>query len=347
MIGDEVDEFGGHFFQDEPFFSVPSQMFRKLSVAQEDDQKVPELNDSEELPDVLRSAENPRTASPNYDLLEPTLSNDIMEIVNQQRPSRKRSLSETLDVSVRIERAAKALKLSNFELDTSNNISPFDHNANEVETVENAELPALESFFPCDTSDILVVPLIKTKAPTAQKPRKARQKKRKLVIDKTIKITDQELKDNMEQYQRTMTNSSPLETFLDNMFRINHSAESFWMTPATRLKFCAGKSLLPLFERNLKVLKLKRPRQEANSPEYESPPKKRMLRPKNTDVQQTKTTDIDAIIPELPPIEEIQLQVPEFEDFPLTLPIIDLPPPKSLKKQNKKSQDESRGYQEK
>jgi hypothetical protein len=375
VIGDEIDEFGGNLQQDELFFSVPG--IRSLSVVKESDQEVPDLlpfDEPEGVPDVLRSGENQRTASPNLDLLLPTLSEDIMDIVEKQRPTRKRSLSETFDVSVRIERAAKVPKLGVDDIDQNNNISSFDSNANVLETVENAEFnsaTAAPENIPTiahDTSDILVVPPTtpaKSEAPIARKTRKPKQKKRKLVIDECTKITDKELNANMEQYQQTMTDESPLETFMQHMGLLNHSADSFWMKPASRLKFCAAKNILPLFERNCVVIKLKRLRQEANSPE--SPPKKRMLRVKTSTVQEVnEKTVIDEIIPELPPVEfipdlpelppihENELRNPQFEEFPLTLPIVELPPLTPAKKSNKKiankkksSADYSRGYQEK
>lgn len=319
----------------------------------EKNQPVPDLVSlEEEIPDVLRFTENPRSASPNYELLEPTLSNEIMEIVNKQKTTRKRRSSGDLDINERIGCSIKSSRISIDDIAPERNsnkqdsISTFDYNANAIETVGNGELESeiATQTNAHDVSDILVVPPItplKAETQISRKIRKPKQKKRKLIIDKILKISEAEMEDNKKQ---TVIDMSPLDIFMDRMAMMKHSADTFWETPATRMKFCAAKELLPLFKRNLKIVK--RTRQEANPPEEASSPKKRILCTRSAAVQKTENIEIDEVIPELPLVEVNHPLI--IEDVEIAVSIVDLPPPMLMKKSSQQTKKlPTNDYQEK
>ena len=302
-------------------FSVPTQILN-TKVVDVNEQEVLALDDLE-IPDVIRSAENQRPVSPNFDIIEQTLSEDIMDIVNQQKPGRKR-LSEAFDVSQRL---AKVPRLDSHEtLPLNVSLPTFDVNANVVEN------------FVEEVPDILVVP---PQSPQKMEKKivKARKKKRKLVIDKIMKISDDEIKENVRDYTEKLTETSPMADFAENFTKTKFSVDKLFTAPGTRLKFCAGKNLLPLFLRNLKVLKRK-----AIVDDEEGPPvKKRKL--------QTKKAEVDEIvIPEAFAAVE-DLQMPKNIQIPddLQIPLPDLEPiveHQKIKKAKKKSDIESETIRE-
>ena len=296
-------------------------MLKKAGVSV-NDQEVPILEDLE-IPDGIRSAENQRPVSPNYDLIEPSLSEDIMNIVNQQKSSRKR-LSEAFDVSQRL---PKVPRLENHEsLPLNISLPAFDENANVVEEVgeEVPDIPDVPPIFP------------------ERKLVKARQKKRKLVLDKTMKISDDEILENVRDYKEKMTEISPMADFAKKFAHSKFSVEKLFTAPGTRLKFCAGKELLPLYLRNLKVHK----RMVSVDEDGEGPPaKKRKLG--------AKTSKVDEIV--IPVVEDIQIpadiqilkdiQMPED----IQIPLPDLKPIKQLQKiktPKKKAEIESQTIRE-
>lgn len=325
VVNCDFDDFGDDLGQNfESIFSVPTHV--KQSIVN-NDQEVPELalEDNLEDPDELRFTETPAQLSQNYGFIEPTLSNDIMEIVHQHRPNLKR-LSDTFDISQRL---AKIPRIETDEIPPiDDSIPAFDHSANVVVNVNNDEEP-----------DELVIPPM-TPEKTPEKPRKARQKKRKLVIDKVTKITDDELKQNLERYKETLTDPSPMINFEERQIMLKNSIEVLFSKPSIRLKVCAGKPLQPLYERNLKVLRHKIP-QRISRDEENSPPKKRKLRERT---QEVAIIDIPEAVAELAPIEDFQVQLPEIEAVTEENRKIEKIQPK--KKATKYSQPDSSGFRE-
>ncbi|CRL01495.1 CLUMA_CG014386, isoform A [Clunio marinus] len=86
--------------------------------------------------------------------------------------------------------------------------------------------------------------------------RDKRSHKKRLIIDKNISINEYNKKCS-EYYTNKLTFESPLDSFAMRYFYIKSSVENFLSSPSSRLKHGA-RNLLPLFERNLKRISLKR-----------------------------------------------------------------------------------------
>jgi hypothetical protein len=261
-------------------------------------------HEDQTVPDVVQMAEDAETLQ-NCDNLgdmpllmtSVPLREDILDIVNKQKLSRKRRINSQVDISTRIG-SPKQSRLDIEDVDDAsynnaaikpqncNDISPFVSNANEPKIVDygcakTVPLPRPE-LFNVTVEDGVFAPAQSSLDPSVSAPiireSKMMNNKRKLIMDKTIKISENTIRKNMEIYQEKFTIESPIATFTMQLFHIKHTEETYWKTPASRMKLGARK-ILPVFERNLKKIPinlLKRPQIVVLADP--SPAKKRKLR---------------------------------------------------------------------
>lgn len=301
----------------------------------EKDQQMPDMTPEFDLPDVLR--DTTATIPDIADFPEISLCEDVMNTVNKQK-TRKRRSSIGNDISLRLQPALKALKYdeefvdktvqdannnvqateNNSTVNQLNDISTFDNQANDSETVNSDSTKEKFDFTstfsvesPLNIIDIAIQPQEFTMSPPTEASIR-KKKNRKIVVDKQTKIKDQVLRNNMENYQEKLTLKSPLDTFEHFMRNLKSSNDVFLMSPASRLKRCA-KVLMPIFERNLKQISanllMKRSCKVLND-ETQLPAKKRRLDGKKELRISFKEPVMDYIeIPELPIV--LDVQVPE------------------------------------
>lgn len=302
-------------------FCPPQQKHAENTPAQnhfvgqnETDQEVPYIMQS---PDILRKA-----ASPNP--LEMSLAHEIMEVINNEKPKRKQRKHQSSDISLRLESLSKKPRLDDEENLNENvsvpndmiaiqqpEIPPFDSDANVAENspiavIQTPEVPKATVPNDLDFIDFALMDPISTldQQSTKTSSGKKIKKNSKLIIDKKIKIKDEIIKHNQENYQKKFTVESPMHTFDTYMHQLKSSKE-FFDSPASRLKRCA-RQLLPIYERNLKKVPMKlykRPRDDPEEPP-QSPPKKR-----RTDQSILEVPDIE-VMQHLPE-NEVPIQIAE------------------------------------
>lgn len=282
----------------------------------------PEVDLDQLVPDMMQTDELP-TMESSRNHFELSLSGEILKILSKQKSSRKRRSS--VEISLRIGEPSKRSRLNDKSMDVELpdvsenpvNIPPFENIANESEIVDKEGAAACaiavdaEAIQP--TKDVGALSQLPKLPPPCNRVC-IKKKKSQLVVDKNITISDNVLENNVTGYMK-MKLPSPLETFEMRWFQLKSSADSLMAQPASRLKRGA-KQLLPLFERNLKKIPLKRQLKEAP----EAAPERKQ-RKKNS--EEAPPAPVDAV----PPADETILPDPvDLIVEEILIPLEDLPP---------------------
>lgn len=287
-------------------------------------------------------------------LPEESLCGDIMNIVGNQMKSRKRRAS--VDLSTRVE-ASKGMRLDAAEV---SEVEPSNNLADPVEVGHVGEpLVPMASSTPNkdfakkgvqtenDEENIVQISPI---SPIARVPKK-RVQKRKLCVDKVIKLPADSLTQRTCYYQEHSMVDAPLESFTATFFRYKVSNEPYFTSPSSRLKKGA-EALLAVFKRNLKRVSnaSKRKRPDDDQPEQVATPVKKSRPSRNAAVkdvtdpisfeEEPGATPVkksrlsrnaavkevsDPISIELP-VSLDPLEVPSFDELAPMIPMQDLPP---------------------
>lgn len=316
-FGDLGGNFGGFSFdfEAETFCQNLSESINTSIQRTTRVQQILDAEFSDTTPDVLReqslTGENSQQQAPEISLLE-----DIGNILRNQKKPRKRRNSSSADISQRLgSKEPKLTEETQIDANNNENVIPLEQGTY-VEQEEENEV--LNSTLTVQDLQKPGVPFIPFDEPVIPSPiAKPKSNKRKMIVDKSIKLNEEVLRKNMRNYVLQMTVTPPMSEFEERLQQIKIENLNLFVVPGTKLSI-SPVELLNIFKRNLKVIPkslLKRKREEEEIQQESSPPKLRR-RKENSSREMNRTgTELVQAMAEVLDFEITNPFSPETCDF--------------------------------